>query len=330
MLESLRKALACLVICAFTGALAQELNYYRGEIGGEPWQLELGIADGAVRGRLTHDRQPVQIEMGGTYSEADNSIVMRFFEPGDEFSGTMVGEPDPLGVFKGNVLSTGGLTPFSFEQVARYVDFSFKQGAIQATSTYPFFTASRLANMNEYVQPDLMAEQLEFVQMAQEADLDDLVRHGWWFDSHARVEYAAPGLLSSLVTVSYYTGGAHPNTHYWAYNLAYSGTRLRPFELGDLFTEGSDFLDLLNASILDSLLEQNADWVVNGSVAELSEAELQVFTLSPLGLQFVFAPYAVGPYSSGTYTALVPMSELEELLDPTGPAATLLPETAGD
>lgn len=321
--------LAAALLLALAGlAFAQDQahrNYYRGTIGDEPWQLELSIDGGSVRGRLTHDTQPLQLELGGRYDESDDSLILRFGVPGGELSGTLFGEPDEAGVFEGRSLGKDGLQPFRFDQVAHYVDFSFRQGPISATSTYPFFTSQRMAGMNEFVQPDLLAAQLEFVQLAQEADIRGEIRFEWWFDSWVTIEYATPGLLSMLVSVNQYTGGAHPNTYYRAYNLAYVGTRLRPFELGDLFLDDSPYLDELNRIIVSSLRAQEGSWFADGSTDRLAEDELQVFTLSPGGLQFVFAPYAVGPYVAGTFTTHVPLEAVAHLLDPAGPAGRVLP-----
>src|SRR5690554_830645 len=265
----------CLLIMVPVPALAAT-SYYRGFIGDEPWQLELSIDDAAVRGRLTHDYLPMQLEAGGSFEEDGNKVVARFGLASGELTGTLIGEPGSFGMFEGTFLSGGTLTPFHFEKVAQYVDYSFLQDRIQATSTYPFFTSPRLQDMNEFVQPDLMADQIQFVQSAQQAELGGLLRNGWWFDSRASIEYAAPGLLSTLVTVSDYTGGAHASLNYWSYNLALTGTRLRPFELADVFAADTDWLGRVSDLVLEELAGQQAAWVLDGSVTELSESELQV------------------------------------------------------
>ncbi len=330
----LRRLLAILALSVPAAALAQEhpeLHYYRGYIGEQPWQLELYMEDGVVRGRLTHDYAPLVLEAGGSFSESDNSVIVRFGTPGAELSGTLIGEPDPAGVFAGTMLGVHGLMDFRFEQVAEYVDFHIRQGRLDMLSTYPYFTSPRLANMNEYVQPDVMASQLEFMQLAQEADIEGLVRHEWWFDSWTTIEYAAPGLLSALVTVNEYAGGAHPNRQYWSYNLAYLGTRLRPFELEDLFLDDADYLGLLSPLVMEDLLEQGgADWIEDGTITSLGDEDLAVFTVSPSGLNFIFPPYAVGPWVSGTFLVQVPLETVAPLLDPAGPAAGMQPPTDAD
>lgn len=324
----LRHFLLTTAILALAASQAAAANYYRGFIGTEPWQLELSIDDNAVRGRLTHDFLPLQLEAGGSFDDEDNSVVARFGLTDGELTGTMLGEPDPFGTFQGTFLSVDGMEPFRFDQVAVYVDYTFSQDLIQATSTYPFFTSMRLQELNNHVQPDLMAEQIQFVQMAQEASVNGDITHGWWFDSRATIEYAAPGLLSSLVTVSDYTGGAHPSLNYWSYNLALVGTRLRPFDLGDLFLADSLWLQELGELVLTDLRDQGADWVMNGTFTEVTERDLQVFVVGPVGLQFVLAPYHVGPWSSGSFTVQIPLDALESLLDPEGPARLLKLEGA--
>lgn len=334
-----RLLLISLLLVASGTGLANT-NHYRGVIGDEPWQLELSIDGNAVLGRLVHDYLPLQLESGGSYDTDDNSLVARFGLAGGEMMGTMLGEPDPFGSFEGSFLAADALTPFRFEQVAQYVDYSYSQNRIMATTTYPLFTSPRLADMNAFVQPDLLAEQLEFVELAQQADLEGNIRTEWWFDSRASIEYAAPGLLSALVTVSTYTGGAHSNLEYWSYNLTLLGTQHRPFELADLFLEDSGWFDSLSGLILADLSEQQADWVLDGSVTGFEPGDLEVFVLSPSGVRFILAPYKVGPWVSGSFVVNVPLSDLAGLFNPEGPIRHLkmnghftgsqpLPYTAG-
>ncbi len=308
-----------------TGSALAETSYYRGHIGDEPWQLELSIDGNAVLGRLVHDHLPLTYEAGGSFEETENRVVARFGLAEGELSGTLIGEPDQTGTFEGTFLASGTVTPFSFEKVAQYVDYTFQQGLIQATSTYPFFSSPRLQDMNDFVQPDLMADQIEFIQTSQEAELNGDIRNGWWFDSRARIEYAAPGLLSTLVTVSDYTGGAHPSLNFWSYNLALTGTRLRPFDLADLFLADSGWLEDVSSLVLAELEEQQAAWVLDGSVSDLSAKDLQVFVISPNGLQFILAPYLVGPWVEGAFTVVLPLESLDGLLDPQGPVRLFSP-----
>lgn len=319
MMKRAATLLALLLSCA---ALAGG-SWYRGVIGDEPWQLELNIEGELVRGRLTHDALPLQLEGAGSFLEADGTLVARFGLAGGELKGTLLSESGTASTLEGSFLSDEGMKPFRFEQVARYVDHSFRQDRIEATSTYPFFVSPRLLELNDFVQPDLMAEQIQFVQFAQQADLDGDITHEWWFDSRASIEYVTPGLLSALVTASNYTGGAHSNVTYWSYNVALVGTRLRPYGLGDLFLPDSGWAAELSRLVLADLREQEAAFVMSGMVSELSADDLQVFLLSPAGLQFILAPYQVGPWSAGTYTVTVPLSAVRRLLDPDGPVRQL-------
>jgi len=319
----MRRLAALLTALLFAGSALAGGSWYRGFIGEEPWQLELNIEGELVRGRLTHDELPLQLEGAGNLLEEDGALVARFGLEGGKLTGTLLSGSGTTQVLEGSFLSDDGISDVRFEQVARYVDHSFRQDRIEATSTYPFFVSPRLLDLNDFVQPDLMAEQIQFVQEAQQADLDGYVTHEWWFDSRARIEYVTPGLLSALVTVNDYTGGAHSNLSYWSYNLALVGTQLRPFVLADLFLPDSGWADRLSRFVLTELEEQGAGFVTNGTVTELSATDLQVFLLSPSGLQFILAPYQVGPWSDGTYTVTVPLAELRGLLDPEGPVRNL-------
>jgi len=78
MMKRAATLLALLLSCA---ALAGG-SWYRGVIGDEPWQLELNIEGELVRGRLTHDALPLQLEGAGSFLEADGTLVAASASPG--------------------------------------------------------------------------------------------------------------------------------------------------------------------------------------------------------------------------------------------------------
>jgi len=86
-----------------------------------------------------------------------------------------------------------------------------------------------------------------------------------------------------------------------------------------MFAARSDFMSILEPFILTDLRKQDAQWVIDGSVNALSEQDLSVFNISPLGLQFEFEPYLMGPWAQGSFSVLVPYNSLLSLIDKASP-----------
>jgi hypothetical protein len=59
--------------------------------------------------------------------------------------------------------------------------------------------------------------------------------------------------------------------------------------------------------------------VVNGEITSLKEDEIGPFALSPRGIQFAFAPYAVGPYSDGASFVTIAYEDLKDIINPEAP-----------
>ena len=104
-----------------------------------------------------------------------------------------------------------------------------------------------------------------------------------------------------------FTGGAHGNHIYTVLNLQHkTDGSIHPMGL-------SNVIDYL---VLDKLREQGATQVVEGKVATIAQADLNLFLLTSEGLRFVFPPYSMGAYSEGTYTVDLSIDELSLLLLP--------------
>ena len=130
--------------------------------------------------------------------------------------------------------------------------------------------------------------------------------------------------LSARSSIYSYTGGAHGNTFYRAFNLHIVDGTVRETSLGDLFTPGSGYLTPLSDYVLDDLRRQEAYDVAEGMITELTEDDLAVFTLSPSGITFAFAPYHVGPYAQGSFFVTVPLEVVAAYAAGDGPLAALV------
>jgi hypothetical protein len=188
-----------------------------------------------------------------------------------------------------------------------------QQDRIDTVSSYPFFITARMQAVNDFLQPDLLADQICFFSEGQYQEQHGQLHRAWHYSTTTEIVYAAPGLFSGLTTAQHDSGGAHPGLTYWSYNLAYVGTALRPFDVADLFEPEVDVEALLTPLLLHGLRELEAAWVLDGSIDSFTLADLGVFTLSPAGLQFVFAPYEVGPWAGGTYRVTLPLASLPGL-----------------
>ena len=63
------------------------------------------------------------------------------------------------------------------------------------------------------------------------------------------------------------------------------------------------------------------------NIKSLKEDEIGPFALSPRGIQFAFAPYAVGPYSDGAFFVTVAFNDLQTIIDPKGPLSEFIGAT---
>lgn len=135
---------------------------------------------------------------------------------------------------------------------------------------------------------------------------------GWAWTHSQTVDVAgtAGAFRSYLLNFRYYTGGAHPNSHAESVLARIEGEGYALLSLGTLFEEGAPWRARLSELVLASLSEQEAQWVVDGTITELGEDDLQTFTLSTAGLTFHFDPYAVGPYVQGPFSVTLGFREL--------------------
>lgn len=116
----------------------------------------------------------------------------------------------------------------------------------------------------------------------------------------------ADRFVSLVCTNSAYTGGAHGNTHYVVWNYGEQAGQAVPVELADLFDPQADWPQRLSELCLGDLRRQQASNVLNGLITNVPPDALESFAVMPEGLQFYFAPYAVGCYAEGSYTVNVP------------------------
>ncbi len=309
--------------------------YYTGKIGGElSIQMELSLDDSDLRGSYYYDKKGIPLSLSGEANLKESKI--KLVEINDkkkktgEFNGTFLPILDGLGAtIEGTWSSPDGNTrlPFKLAKVANY-DFSIiKQGKYsEAKWSYPL-----LISDNEVLQKvsvklrDRMKPQIEEYQKdAKEGFMEDVITSTWLFTYDYSIEYYSEELISFTGLVYSYTGGAHGNTYFVSSNYSIKDGDSKLLKLSDLFKEKTDYVSVISDLIIEDLKKQKAGWVVNGEIKSLKEDEIGPFVLSPRGIQFAFAPYAVGPYSDGAFFVTIDYGQLKDIINPKGPLSQFI------
>ena len=129
-------------------------------------------------------------------------------------------------------------------------------------------------------------------------------------------------ILSLLVAVSPYTGGAHPGLYHVPLNLDFTTGQV--LQLADLFTPGSNYLGLIAQIATADLKGREAIFQEQlETYAGPNPDNYRLWELGPDGLWIVFDPYQVAPWAAGPQFVLIPYEDLAGILDPGGPLGNL-------
>ncbi len=288
--------------------------------------MELEFSDAQITGSYYYESVGAILELQGAIT--NGAIRLEEYSEANEiaqltgtFSGVLTtNEQNQNEQFTGTWANAyGNAFPFILNKLADYVDISMRQGRIHTTNRYPYFVRPGHAALNDYLQNTFIERQLDFFREGQDLLASHDLGAGWDLDSSLTLRYASTDFVSMEETIYLFTGGAHGNIGLTSHNFMIEEAGLRILELRDMFAARVDFLTPLNQLILADLGRQNAAWVVDGAVTQLTEQDLQVFTVTPLGLNFLFEPYLMGPYAQGSFEVLVPFQSLPELINETSP-----------
>jgi hypothetical protein len=190
-----------------------------------------------------------------------------------------------------------------------------KAGAYTVEIKYPQFSdttaLARLANRT--IEGWARADAADFLKAAREATAAPQRLPGpYEYDGAGTVTYAQPARLISVVLDVYkFAGGAHGNAWYVPFNLGVIGGKPKRLVLGDLFLPGSNHQRLVSAAVIAKLkANEDAAWVREGQMTSLSVEQLNRFSITPRGLVFLFNHYEAGPYSSGRFEIPLSITEL--------------------
>jgi len=330
-----RPALLLLALLLACGARAQQVEryYFTGTLDNDlRIQMDLTLKwsgkEAEVTGQYFYESLGIPLSLLGS-ADHDGNLELQETNPDGEVTGTFTGvfssSPHEFAsTLSGTWRGTDKELPFGLTKIAEYVFLEARQGRIETSSSFPFFTLGNTSVLNRYLKDKILGSQLDFFEEGQALAREGELFNGWYLDQQNAIHYVSSDLVSLLSHISSYTGGAHGNTNFVVYNLALeSNGEVRVLDLRDLFLPRVNLGPLYRA-VLGDLQEQEAAWVVEGSVSELSETDLALFTISPEGLSFAFAPYAMGPYVQGSFFVTVPYSRIAKLIDPQGPLARFL------
>lgn len=301
--------------------------YYRGIMGdGLAVQMYLNIEDELATGSYYYDGVGIPLRLTGSFSggllsldeyseEQGESLLTgkllgRFSESATDFFETISGEW---------VNPYANLFSFSLVKIAEFVTIDIEQSRIKASSSYPFFIQDSLEPVNRLLQETFIERQIDFLREGQDMLRAGELLNGWFLDSSVTISYSADDLLSLEESIYAYTGGAHGTIGLVSHNLLLEASGLRILELRDMFARQTDFMAVLSPHILAELRQQEAAWVLDGTVTALHESDLRTFSISPRGLSFTFEPYLMGPYAQGSFEVLVGYDVLVSLIDPSSP-----------
>jgi|GEM_PF-6674298 len=128
--------------------------------------------------------------------------------------------------------------------------------------------------------------------------------------------WADEGVLSLLYSTYSYLGGAHGMIDFSSMLFLRREGLFRPVRLEDLFVQGHRWEKRLSDLVVESLRVQGASDIEAGTITGFDPESLYTFTVTPGGIRFYFAPYAVGAYVEGPYEASIPWEDLRPHLAP--------------
>lgn len=145
------------------------------------------------------------------------------------------------------------------------------------------------------------------------------------FTEKFKVVLERPDLIVVDFSADIYLGGAHGSQADRFYCFGYVHGQPKRLKLQDLFKSGVDARQIMSKIVVEHLKKnQDAAWIQDGTVKDLSAMNAEQFGITKTGISFLFNPYEMGPYSSGSIGTLVSWSEIRSYLDPSGPLRGLM------
>ncbi len=287
---------------------------YRGAWRGEAAVVTLDLRQGAAQARLLLPGQGLALTGEGSASD-DGSVRLELTGAQGAAAGVLEAQRSMAPNDDGSRLS-GTLTlgphvgRIALVRVAQRVDRSVREGAIDASLSYPDFLWGAWQPLRDTLDAGWRDEVETFVAQGRDALAHHQLFHGWQLLGDANITLLTGRALSLLTRTYRYTGGAHGLDSYDARTYRMGPDGPQEIALGDLFAPGTDLVARLQGPLLEALERQDAQWILDGEVTSLEEDDLALFNLVPGGLAFTFPPYAMGPYVQGAFTVTLPARDL--------------------
>jgi Protein of unknown function (DUF3298)/Deacetylase PdaC len=299
--------------------------FYLGTVNDNQVQMTLELRGKEVIGTYYYNIIGTPIELRGKQTgEATDTGLPLIVEELDEngkavakFEGELSSTYQEIGTTFNGTWSYDGCAdptpkPFKLGRVAEFARASFQQNRIETALTFPVFLGD-LTPFNEAIkQNEIVNSILNDFKQGQDEQVAGNLYYAWTVHSHYTIRYASKNLVSLLETGDWYTGGAHGNFGFADHTFLQKDGKVERLEFRDLFAENAD-LSPLATFVKDDLSNQEASFIPEDFNAQSLE-DLSAFTLSPKGITFHFAPYAVGSYAEGDYEVTVPFEEVKDRL----------------
>ncbi|NDD64210.1 MAG: DUF3298 domain-containing protein [Acidobacteria bacterium] len=323
-------------------------------------RMELALTDGEIKGRYHYERVGVvrpgsnSINLTGRIESSGEVVLAEFAEePGrvapvrtGEFTGRLtrrVLDGESIVQISGAWTRSrdGRRLPFTLEQVrpapgglrlttreeleeSRELNYSLRRHLPVLGSGDSAFNR-HLATIVTPLVDQFRRDVTELRRTAQDRP-DQLPASS--LDIDHQIVAATPELLSILLTVYTYSGGAHPNSQSLA--LTWDLRRNAMVELADLFLPGSSYGRIISEYCRRELRRLdlgNPEWFARGT--SFSQENYQRWNPTRAGLRITFDTYQVAAYAQGSFEVTVPWSLLRPLLRPGYFPAPARPEVSG-
>ncbi len=141
------------------------------------------------------------------------------------------------------------------------------------------------------------------------------------YDLHYEL-LSPPGDIMSLKfdVYLYFDGAAHPNSY--SLTLNYDLAAGQELSMEQLFVPGSSYLEMMAVYCKSQLNLRNIAFFEAGADPVLEN--YRNWNITTKGLLISFDPYQVAAYAAGPQTVLIPYSNLQAIIDNTGPLAGIL------
>jgi hypothetical protein len=204
---------------------------------------------------------------------------------------------------------------------------NIKKGVWTARAEYFHFGgASPLVQLvNKSLEHDAQQALDDFLKQANE-DLKDVPKpdREYAFEEKAKLSLATDNLISVFGDGYQDFAGAHPSQYYSAHAFGIVQGKPKELTLKDLFPPGTNVAATVSAKVLPKLRSRHASGVDDPSIKVLEESALHTFTITRIGITFLFGDSDIASHAEGTFQIKVPFSAFKGKLDPNGPLKSLL------